>query len=235
MERKIPNHVGVILDGNRRFARKNYLDHLSGHNFGAKKLERFLKWCWQLDIKIVTVWGFSTENFNRAEDEVNHLMKLFLKYLKKLQTEPMIKKYKIKVKIIGQLQRLSQEHNEEIKKLENLTKDNNRCQLNIALCYGGRAEIVDAVKNIARKIENKELRIDDIDEKLLSNNLYTKGIPDPDLILRTSGEERLSGFMLWQGSYAELYFTDVFWPALRKIDFWRAIRTYQDRQRRFGK
>lgn len=230
-----PHHIGVILDGNRRFAKEKGLDPTQGHFFGANKVEELLRWCWRMNIKIITLYAFSTENFNRPEEEVNTLMSLLASKLKELREEPLINKNKVKVKIIGRLQYLSQELNEQIIKVEQLTKDYNNFHLNIAVSYGGRAEIVDAVKKIVKKIENKELKVENINEEVISQNLYTKGIPDPDLIIRTSGEERLSGFLLWQSAYSELYFTEVFWPAFRMIDFWRIIRIYQQRERRYGK
>ena len=230
-----PQHIGVILDGNRRFAKGKGLEATRGHVFGADKVEELLRWCWRLNIKIVTLYAFSTENFNRTEKEVNTLMELLAEKIKKFQKEPEIMKNKVRIKVIGRLEYLSDDLNREIAKAEELTKDHDRFQLNIAISYGGRAEIVDAVKKIAKQIEKGELTIDKIDEELLAKNLYTEGIPDPDLIIRTSGEERLSGFLLWQSAYSELYFTEVFWPAFRMIDFWRAIRIYQQRERRYGK
>ncbi len=211
------------------------MDATKGHVFGADKVEDLLRWCWKLDIKIITLYAFSTENFSRSEDEVKTLMELLAKKIKKFQVEPSIKKNKVRIKVIGRLEYLSKELNEEIVKAEESTKDHDNFFLNIAISYGGRAEIVDAVKKIAGQVEKKKISVDEIDEELLSQNLYTNGIPDPDLIIRTSGEERLSGFLLWQSAYSELYFTEVFWPAFRMIDFWRAIRIYQQRERRYGK
>ena len=230
-----PHHIGLIVDGNRRFARVKGLASNEGHNAGSQKLEDFLRWCWRLDIKIVTLYGFSTENHKRAEDEVDYLMDLILRKLKQYQVDPVIRQERVKIKVIGQRDNLSEEMITEIEKTEELTKDHDRFQLNIAVSYGGRAEIVDAVKSIAEQIQDKQIAPKDIDEKLFASHLYTDGIPDPDLIIRTSGEERLSGFLLWQSAYSELYFTEVYWPAFRMIDFWRAIRVYQQRERRFGK
>lgn len=230
-----PHHIGIILDGNRRFAKGKGLDATEGHLFGAKKVEELLRWCWRLNIKMVTLYAFSTENFDRSEKEVATLMSLLEKKLKDFQSEPAIKKNKVKIKVIGRLGYLSKEINDEISKIEDLTRDHDNFHLNIAVSYGGRAEIVDAVKKIAGQIEAKELAIEDIDEETIACNLYTEGMPDPDLIIRTSGEERLSGFLLWQSAYSELYFTEIYWPAFRIIDFWRTIRIYQQRERRFGK
>ena len=230
-----PKHIGVILDGNRRFAREKGLNATKGHVFGADKVEELLKWCLRLEVKIITLYAFSTENFDRSEDEVDTLMMLLTEKLKKFKVDPAIKKNKVRIKVIGRLEYLSPELNEQIVEAEEATKDNDSFLLNIAISYGGRAEIIDAVKKIACQIENKEISVDQIDEELLGSHLYTGNLPDPDLIIRTSGEERLSGFLLWQSAYSELYFTEVFWPAFRMIDFWRAIRIYQQRERRYGK
>jgi tritrans,polycis-undecaprenyl-diphosphate synthase [geranylgeranyl-diphosphate specific] len=206
-----------------------------GHTAGSEKLEDFLRWCWKLDIKIVTLYGFSTENYNRSEDEIDYLMDLILRKLKEFQVDPVIKEERVKIKVIGRKEDLSAEMNEEIEKVEAMTCDHERFQLNIAISYGGRAEIIDAVKKVAGEVQAGQLDINAIDESLFGKYLYTEGIRDPDLIIRTSGEERLSGFLLWQSAYSELYFTEVFWPAFRMIDFWRAIRVYQQRERRFGR
>lgn len=230
-----PHHIGVILDGNRRFAKKRGLDAKEGHAFGAEKVELMLRWVWKLDIKIITIYAFSTENFTRDPEEVQRIMELLVEKLHKLKSEPLIVKNKVKVKVIGRRENLSKEINRLVDEIEESTKDYDNFQLNIAISYGGRAEIVDAVKKICRKILKNELSIDDIKEETIADNLYTEGLPDPDLIIRTSGEERLSGFLLWQSAYSELYFTDIYWPAFRKIDLWRAIRIYQQRERRYGK
>lgn len=230
-----PHHIGLIVDGNRRFARTKGLLSNEGHLEGSERLEEFLRWCWRLEIKIVTLFGFSTENYKRSDEEVEFLMELILQKLKDFQVDPIIKEQRVKVRVIGRREYLSDEMKEEIDKVEELTRDHDRFQLNIAISYGGRAEIIDAIKKIAEQIEQKTLSVDQIDESLVSKYLYTEGIPDPDLIIRTSGERRLSGFLLWQSHYSELYFSEVFWPAFRKIDFWRALRTYQQRERRFGK
>ena len=230
-----PHHIGLIVDGNRRFARFRGLASNEGHNAGSENLEAFLEWCRDLDVKIVTLFGFSVENYNRADDEVDYLMDLILRKLKDYQVDPVIKEQRVKVKVLGRKEDLSAEMNEEIEKIESMTADHERFQLNIAISYGGRAEIIDAVKKVAIEVKEGTLDVEDLNEKMFSKYLYTAGIPDPDFIIRTSGEERLSGFLSWQSAYSELYFTEVFWPAFRKIDFWRAIRIYQQRERRFGK
>lgn len=230
-----PQHIGLIVDGNRRFARARGLANTNeGHNAGSQNLEEFLRWCWRLEIKIVTLFGFSTENYRRSPDEVDHLMQLILRKLKEFQVDPAIFEERVRIKVIGRRETLSDEMIREIDKVEKLTESHDRFILNIAISYGGRAEIIDAVKEMAADLEQGKLSVDDIDEERFSSYLYTAGLPDPDLIIRTSGEERLSGFLLWQSAYSELYFTEVYWPAFRMIDFWRAIRIYQQRERRFG-
>ena len=230
-----PHHIGLIVDGNRRYARGKGIASTEGHNAGSQKLEDFLRWCWRLDIRIVTLYGFSTENYSRSEKEVDYLMDLILRKLRKYQVDPVIMREKVRIKIIGQRNKLAAEMISEIERTEELTKDHNNFLLNIAIGYGGRAEILDAVRKIGVKIRDGYLLPEAVDEKIFENYLYTEGIPDPDLIIRTSGEERLSGFLLWQSAYSELYFSEVYWPAFRIIDFWRAIRVYQQRERRFGK
>lgn len=230
-----PHHIGVIVDGNRRFARGKGLASTDGHSAGSEKLEDFLRWCRHLDIRIVTLYGFSTENYARPDQEVDYLMDLILNKLRQYQVDPEIRKSGVRIKVIGQRDRLSPEMIEEIERTEELTRDHDSFLLNIAISYGGRAEIIDAVKKIGEEIQTGRLSPEQINEQLFGNYLYTEGIPDPDLIIRTSGEERLSGFLLWQSAYSELYFTEVYWPAFRMIDFWRAIRVYQQRERRFGR
>jgi tritrans,polycis-undecaprenyl-diphosphate synthase [geranylgeranyl-diphosphate specific] len=158
-----------------------------------------------------------------------------MRKLREFQVDPVIKSERVKVRVIGRRSDLSPEMNKEIDAVEKLTEDHDRFQLNIAISYGGRAEIVDAVKTVANEVKDGKLDVDAIDENTFAKYLYTDGIPDPDLIIRTSGEERLSGFLLWQSAYSELYFTEVYWPAFRMIDFWRAVRIYQQRERRFGR
>ena len=203
-----PHHIGLIVDGNRRFAKHKGMDNThDGHSAGSDNLEDFLHWCRKLDIKIITLYAFSLENHGRSEAEVDYLMKLILKKLKDYQVDPVIKDEKVKIKVIGRIKDLSAEMQEEIIKIESMTSAHDRFQINIAVNYGGRAEIVDAVKQIALEVKEGSLDIESIDESVFSQYLYTSGIPDPDLIIRTSGEERLSGFLSWQSAYSELYFT----------------------------
>jgi len=230
-----PRHIGLIVDGNRRFARKHGQKSEYGHNAGLEKIEDFLRWCWRLEIKVITLFAFSTENFNRSDEEVDYLMNLILNKLRYYGDDPLVSKEKVRIRVIGRKESLSDELNAEISRTEELTRHNDRFLLNIAIGYGGRAEIIDTVKTLANRVKEGSLSPEDINEEVFAKNLYTSGIPDPDLIIRTSGEERLSGFLLWQSAYSELYFTEVYWPAFRMIDFWRAIRIYQQRDRRYGK
>lgn len=231
----VPNHIGIILDGNRRASKKLGIDYEEGYELGAKKLEEVLNWCWELNVKVVTVWVFSTENFNRPKNQVDSIMRLAGEKLEVLRKDKRTHKYQIKVNILGRSEMLPEEVQKEIEKTEKATENYDNYKLNICLAYGGRAEIVDALKKIILKMQKGEINAEDINEELISKHLYTSGLPDPDLVIRTSGEERLSGFLLWQSAFAEYYFVDVHWPLFRKIDLWRAIRTYQRRSRRFGK
>ena len=230
----IPKHIGIILDGNRRASKMLGIDYKTGYELGAEKLEEVLDWCWELDVKVITCWVFSTENFSRPDDQVKSIMKLAIENLRRLREDKRIFKNQVKVKVLGRLNLLPENVQQEIKMTEDATKTHENFILNICMAYGGRAEIVDALKRIFDKVKEGNISFDDIDEELISNHLYTNGISDPDLIIRTSGEERLSGFLLWQSAFSEYYFAEVHWPLFRQIDLWRAIRTYQRRQRRYG-
>jgi len=234
----MPEHVAIILDGNRRWARMHGLEPWMGHKAGARKVEDFLKWCLDLGIRTITLYAFSTENFGRPSREVVELMRLFREKLVELKDSDMVRDHEVRVKVIGRLDLLPKDIRELAREVEEATEHYNRHFLNIALAYGGRAEIVDAVREIAKDVAEGRLRPEEVDEELFERYLYTGYLPpalrDPDLIIRTSGEERLSGFLLWQSAYSELCFLDVYWPEFRRIDLLRAIRTYQSRQRRFG-
>ncbi|MDH4122633.1 MAG: polyprenyl diphosphate synthase [Thermoplasmata archaeon] len=230
----IPKHVAVIMDGNRRFAEEMGLGTFEGHQAGKDKLEEMLNWCMEFDIKVLTVFAFSTENLLRDQGEVNYLMDMFEENFKNLAEDPRVHKYKIRVRGIGQRLMLPERIQKAIEYAEIKTKEYDRYFFNLAIAYGGREEILHAIKKIAERVKKGEMKIDDISEDTFSSMLYTKDLPDPDLILRTSGEERISNFLLWQLAYSEFYFTDVYWPGLRKIDFLRAIRSYQGRIRRYG-
>lgn len=232
-----PEHIAIILDGNRRWASERALDPWMGHQQGAKKIEDLLEWCLDLEVKSITLYSFSTENFQRPQYEVKEIMKLAEEKLLELLNDQRIHKHKVKIKVIGRRNLLPNSLQETIRKVEMATENYNEHFMNVALAYGGRAEIVDATRKIVQAVQEGQLEPPDINEHLFESYLYTAHMPkqDPDLIIRTSGEERLSGFLLWQCAYSELCFLDVYWPAFRRIDLMRAIRTYQQRKRKFGK
>ena len=235
MEGEVPKHVAIIMDGNRRFAEEIGLTTTEGHAKGKDKLEEMMQWCLDLGIKILTVYAFSTENLNRDPDEVEYLMSMFEENFYKLGDDKRLHDNGIRVTVLGQRELLPERVRKAIAYAEEKTANYHNYFYNIALAYGSRQEIVQAIRMIAQKVKDGEMKVEDIDEEAFSNYLYTAPFPDPDLILRTSGEERISNFLLWQIAYSELYFTDVYWPGFRKVDFLRAIRSYQLRQRRFGK
>ena len=226
--KNIPYHLAIIIDGNRRWAREKGLPIFEGHRQGLKKVKELGKWLKARGIKILTLYCFSTENWKRSPAEVNYLMKL----LNSALTEDIKEFHKrgFKLRVIGQKERLPSYLQKAIKKAEELTKNNKEGILNLAISYGGRAEIVEAV----RKIIKEKISPDRIDEKLIGNYLYTQDLPDPDLIIRTSGEQRLSNFLLWQSAYSELYFCPKYWPDFTEKDLDEALKEYTRRQRRFG-
>jgi len=229
-------HIAIILDGNRRWALEKDLNPWLGHKKGAEKVEQLLEWCDKLEVKVITLYAFSTENFRRSPREVAEIMKLAEEKFRKLLTDERIHRNKVHVKVIGRINLLPKSLQQFIADAEKATEDYDRQFLNIAFAYGGRAEIVDAAKSIAEKVLNGELKLDEVSEDIFEKHLYTAHLPkqEPDLIIRTSGEERLSGFLLWQSAYSELAFLDVYWPDFRLIDLLRAIRTFQTRKRRYG-
>jgi len=231
-----PEHIAIILDGNRRWASEKVLNPWLGHEKGAEKVEQLLDWCLKLDVKSVTLYTFSTENFRRSRDEVEEIMRIAEEQFRKLLTDKRIHGDKIRVKVIGRVSLLPKDLQELIADVEKTTQDYDKHFLNFAFAYGGRAEIVDAAKRIAEEVHEGKLDPEKVDEKTFEQHLYTSHMPnqDPDLIIRTSGEERLSGFLLWQSAYSELCFLDVYWPDFRSIDLLRAVRTFQKRKRRFG-
>lgn len=231
----LPKHVALIMDGNRRFAKELGLSWEAGHIFGREKLEEVLDWCFDLGIKVLTIYAFSTENFTRSEKEVKILMELLKNELEKVKGDSRIHQNKVRVQILGHLSSLPKDIQQSAKTIMSMTKSYKNYYLNIALAYGGREEIIHAMQRMGTDIQKGKLKVADISTETVSSYLYTRGLPDPDLILRTSGEERISNFLLWQLAYSELYFSDVYWPALQKRDFLQAIRTYQQRKRRFGK
>jgi len=232
----MPQHVGVILDGNRRWARSKGVSLEKGYRVGAGKVEDLLNWCLKLGIKILTIYAFSTENFRRKSEEVEAIMRVLEETLQRALKDERIHKYEVKVKALGRVWLLPANTQRLLHELEEATAGYSNYYLNVAIAYGGRAEIIDAVKKLSELITRGELRAEEVNEELFEKFLYTSHLPypHPDLIIRTSGEERLSGFLLWQSAYSELCFLDVYWPEFRYIDLLRAIRTYQKRQRRFG-
>ena len=231
----IPHHIAIIMDGNRRFARELFLPPNEGHKEGKSKLEEVMEWGREIGVRILTVYAFSTENFRRSREEVEELMRLFAENFRKAGDDERVHKYGIRIKAIGKRELLPENVREAIEYAEKRTESYDNFIYNIAVAYGGREEIVDAIREIAEDVKEGKLKIEEIDEKRVSEYMYTGDVPDPDLVLRTSGEERISNFLLWQLAYSELYFADVYWPGFRKIDFLRAIRNYQRRKRRFGK
>ena len=234
---KKPEHIAIILDGNRRWASNKSLIPWIGHRHGANKIDELMDWCIALNVKFITLYAFSTENFSRPPEEVEEIMKLIEEKLFSILKNERIHTNKIRVKTIGRIDLLPDSIQKVIQRVENETGMYDDRLLNIALAYGGRAEIVDATKKIAEKVLSGEIDTEKINEQLFEKHLYTAHMPkqDADLIIRTSGEERLSGFLSWQSAYSELCFVDVNWPDFRQIDLLRAVRTYQKRKRRFGK
>jgi tritrans,polycis-undecaprenyl-diphosphate synthase [geranylgeranyl-diphosphate specific] len=231
-----PEHIAIILDGNRRWASDKALNPWAGHEKGAERVEQLIDWCLKLDVRSITLYAFSTENFGRSKTEVEEIMRIAGENFRKILTDERVHKSKIRVKIIGRVNLLPENFQQLIREVENATKDYDQHFLNFAFAYGGRAEIVDAARKIAEKVHEGKLRPEKVDEETFEQYLYTSHMPkqDPDLIIRTSGEERLSGFLLWQSAYSELCFLDAYWPDFRLIDLLRAVRTFQKRKRRFG-
>lgn len=235
-----PKHIGIILDGNRRYAQgKGLFKAVEGHAHGADKVHELLRWCYEYDVSVITIWIFSLDNFKRDEEEVDGLFKLIEKRTRTLVADPEIHEKKVRINYIGRTELLPDSLQDAIAQAERETGHYDRLVLNIAIAYGGREEITDAMGRYLKDCEKKGLSLDEISDSVdpgtLEPYLYTVGLPEPDLIIRTSGEIRLSGFLLWQSAYAEYYFSDVLWPEFRKIDFLRALRMYSKRQRRFGK
>jgi len=233
----MPKHVGIILDGNRRWGVEKYGDRLNGHIYGARTGEDFLEWCLDLGIKTVTLYVFSTENFARPKEEVDTILRIIEDEARRLATDERIHDHKVHVKAIGRLELLPESLRSALSEVERVTAIYDRHYLNIAVAYGGRAEIVDAAKRIIDEVRIGSLDGNAVDEDVFTKYLYTSHLPDPypELIIRTSGEERLSGFLIWQAAYSEFVFLDVYWPEFRRIDLLRAVRTYQRRKRRFGR
>ena len=238
-QQRLPKHIGIIMDGNRRFARSIGLDVRAGHNYGADKAREVLDWCLDLGIPHVTLWGFSKDNRNRTAEEVTHLHQLFAEQARELIGDERLHRNRVRVQIIGELGDFPEESREALREMEEATRDYGGMRLNVALGYGGREEIVIAIRNLLAEKQRQGVALEELARTLdageIGRHLYTAGMPDPDFVIRTSGEVRLSGFLLWQTAYSEFYFCDAFWPDFRKIDFLRALRHFQARERRFGR
>lgn len=229
----LPQHLAIIMDGNGRWAKKRGMFRYKGHESGSKAVREVVEACAEIGIPNLTLYAFSTENWNRPKLEVNLLMKLLVSSLKKeIKT---LQDNKIKLNAIGNLSALPNAPRKELLKVIEETKDNDRMTLTLALSYGSREEIIKTVQEISLKVKNNLISPHDIDETVINNHLYTRNLPDVDLLIRTSGEQRISNFLLWQIAYAELYFTDVLWPDYTKTHLFEAILNYQNRERRFGK
>lgn len=228
----MPQHIAIIMDGNGRWARRRGLPRSAGHRFGAQKLKEIVLFANQIGLKYLTVYAFSTENWKRPKDEVDNLMNLLREFFD-TDVENLINN-NIRIRVIGDISRLDMDIQERIFSAEKRTEKKDGLCVVIALNYGGRNEIISAVKNLALDIKNGKIDVDEIDEETFKNYLYTKDIPDPDLLIRPSGEMRVSNFLLWQISYTELWFSNILWPDFKKEHLLKAIEDYQKRERRFG-
>ena len=229
----LPKHIAIIMDGNGRWAKQKGLLRALGHESGTKSVKINIKTCAKLGIEYLTLYAFSTENWNRPKLEVDTLMKILIKSLKKeLKT---LQDNNIKLNVIGNLEKLPKTAQTELLDVIDKTKDNSRMTLTLALSYGSREEIVNAVRIISDKVKNNIISLDSIDDSIINEHLYTRNLPEVDLLIRTSGEHRISNFLLWQIAYAELYFTNILWPDFKEQDLYEAIISYQKRERRFGK
>ena len=230
---RLPKHLAIIMDGNGRWAKQQGLLRALGHEKGTKSVKATVEACTKLGIENLTLYAFSTENWKRPKLEVNTLMKLLISSLKKeLET---LQKNNIRLNTIGNIELLPTKARKELESVIEKTKNNTRMTLTLALSYGAREELLNAVKNISDKVKNNIISLDSIDESIINQHLYTHNLPDVDLVIRTSGEHRISNFLLWQIAYAEFYFTDVLWPDFNEDDLYQAILNYQKRERRFGK
>ncbi|HBI93451.1 MAG: isoprenyl transferase [Terrisporobacter othiniensis] len=229
---RVPKHIAIIMDGNGRWAKSKFLPRAAGHKAGVETIRTVLRECKKLSVKHVTLYAFSTENWKRPKLEVDTLMNLLSTYLK--NEVATLHKENVKLTAIGDINNLPNQCVKELNKAIELTKNNTGCNLNLALNYGGRLDIKNALVDIIKDVKVGKINLDEIDENTISNHLSTKSIPDPDLVIRTSGEERLSNFLLWEVAYAEFYFTNVHWPDFDEKELQRAIFTYQNRDRRFG-
>ncbi len=230
---RIPRHVAIIMDGNGRWAKQRSKPRLYGHKVGVDSVQTIVESASELGVEVLTLYAFSTENWKRPADEVGGLMGLLKTYLQR-ELSRMLKN-RIRLTCIGDIEKLPKDVRDVLQKTITDTAENDKLTLNLALSYGGRAELIRAMRTIATEVSAGDINTDDIDENLIDNHLYTAGLPEPDLLIRTGGEARLSNFLLWQASYAEIYFTDVMWPEFREQAFADAIAEYQGRERRFGR
>ncbi len=229
---ELPRHIAIIMDGNGRWAKKRGLPRIMGHTQGIKSVKEIVTACSDLGVEVLTLYAFSTENWKRPKLEINMLMKLLDKFLRKELDN--LTKNNVRLNVIGGIDELPRNVASLLKSVMAKTQNNSKLLLNLALNYSSRAEITDAVRSIAVKISTNKLKADEIDEEAVANHLYTRDIPDPDLLIRTSGEMRISNFLLWQISYSEIYVTDKYWPDFTREDLKKAIKEYQKRERRFG-
>ncbi len=230
----VPRHLAIIMDGNRRFAEKKGIGVNDGHERGRDTLEELLDWCLEIGIRVLTVYGLSTENLQRPREELEGLMALFDRSLRQIAIDERVHRHRIRVRVIGNRALLPSNVQEAIGIAERATAGYSDYLYNVALGYGGRDEIVEAIRALAREVRAGRIEPESIDSEAVSRHLYTAELPDPDLVFRTSGEERISNFLLWQSAYSELYFSDVMWPGLTRLEFLRAIRAFQMRRRRYG-
>lgn len=232
-DNKVPKHIGIIMDGNRRFAKRLMLKPWKGHEWGYEKVKKLLDWGKELDLEELTLYAFSIENFDRPKEEFDYIMDLARKAFDELKKDKRVSENKVRINFIGRIWMFPKDIQKKMQDLMEQTKKHDRFFLNFAMAYGGRAEIIDATKRIAEAVKNGTLDVNEINENTFREHLYMES--EPDLIIRTSGEKRTSGFLLWQGSYAELYFVDKLWPEFEKEDLVKAIEDYSKRERRFGK
>ncbi len=230
---RVPKHIGIIMDGNRRFSRRLMLKPWKGHEWGAKKVENILDWCREYDIRELTLYTFSIENFNRPKKEFDYLMNLFMKHFEELENDKRIYDNKIRINFIGRYKMFPKGLVQKIESIMEKTKNHDQYVVNFAMAYGGRSEVIDAVKKIAEGVRKGEIDVDAINEEVFEKNLYTND--EPDLIIRTGGDKRTSNFMIWQSAYSEWLFIDKLWPEFEKEDFVKAIVDYSKRERRFGR
>ncbi len=235
VELQLPRHVGIICDGNRRFAKTLGEELMKGHEYGADKIEEVLDWCREVGVKALTLWLFSTENFNRIPEELDMLFKLAVKTAHKFADDKRTHEHKIKLNVVGDVSKFPDSVKDALNYALEKTKNYDNFHLNVAVGYGGKHEIVAAVRKIAQLVKEGKLNPDDITKELFETYLYSANLPDVDLVIRTSGEKRTSGFLIWKTDYAEYHFTEKYWPEFEKEDFLKALVDYSERKRRFGK